>query len=433
MICMQYFLKARIYHTKESTMKRMMILAAVAALGFTSCEKEDVTVPADELVPRKDFVLTRAQKEFLQANNGFALDLFRRVSQCEKGQSLLISPLSVTIDFGMVNNGAVGKTQEEIYGTLGYEEGSVEGLNDFCRTMMDQSAAVDPSTTLEIANAGIINKLYPGLKDGFTNTVKSVFDAEVIYKDFGKEDIRKLVNDWCKEKTHGMIPELLKDPVDAYDYAHFLNAVYFKGIWSSQFRKEDTEKETFTCEDGSRMTVRMMHQENPFEYGGIRGLCTAVTLPYGNQAFRMTLLLPLKGKTLAGLIEALDAETWKNLQMEETKVDVKIPSFETEYFVSLKEILPQMGMKLAFSRSADFSALSTAPVFIGDVLHKAKVKVDEEGSEAAAVTDIVMRYTSAGPDQTFPIPEFHADRPFVYVITEISTGAIYFIGQYTGK
>ena len=416
-------------------MKRTLMIATVALMGLVSCHKEDITIPVEDLIERKDFVLTRSQQEFVQANNGFALELFKRVSQSEKGQNLLISPLSVTIDFGMVNNGAVGKTQQEIYETLGYKDGSVDGLNDFCRTMMEQSSAVDPSTTLEIANAGIINKMYPGLKDSFTKTVKSVYDAEVIYKDFSKEDIKSLVNNWCKEKTHGMIPELLTQPVSPSEYAHFLNAVYFKGIWTNKFKKDDTKNEKFTREDGSTMTVKMMHQKDNFNLGGIDGLCSALSLPYGNQAYRMTILLPYKGESLANLINALDADAWKSLKMYGFEVDVKIPSFETEYYITLKDILQEMGIKQAFGvgGSPDFSAMSSYPIFISDVLHKARIKVDEEGSEAAAVTDIVFLVGAANPGATPPTYEFHADRPFLYVITEVSTGAIYFIGQYTGK
>lgn len=417
-------------------MKRVFILAAFAAISLLglSCSEIDGPVSADDLIPRKDIVLTKAQTEFVKANNSFALDLFRQVAQADKGQSLLISPLSVTIDFGMVNNGAVGQTQREIYETLGYKEGSVEGLNDFCQTMMTQSGKVDPSTKLEIANAAVVNKMYPGLKDGFTKTVKSIYEAEVIYKDFSKDDIKKLVNDWCDKKTHGMIPELLKAPVNTDEYAHFLNAVYFKGVWTNKFKKDDTKRESFTREDGSKTTVRMMHQKDQFNYGSIPNLCTAVSLPYGNQAYRMTLLLPVEGKTLANLVEKLDASAWGSLEMFGFDVDVKIPSFETEYFVSLKDILPKMGIQQAFSPAADFSAMSSAPsLYIGDVLHKAKIKVDEEGTEAAAVTDITMLCGAAGPGYTPPTYEFHADRPFLYIITEVSTEAIYFIGQYTGR
>ena len=415
-------------------MKRLAFIPAVMAIIATSlisCEKDN-PVPEGELIPRKDIVLTRSEAEFVQANNGFALDLFRRVSQGAGGKSILISPLSVTIDFGMVNNGAVGETQKEIYETLGYKESSVSGLNSFCQTMMEQSSAVDPSTVLEIANAAVVNSMYPGLKDGFKKTVESVYDAEVIYKNFGKDDIKKLVNNWCDKKTHGMIPQLLNEPVNPNEYAHFLNAVYFKGIWSKKFLKDDTRKEAFTLENGSKTTVKMMRQKDEFKYGVIGGLCSAVSLPYGNEAYRMSLLLPENGKTLAELVEALDSDVWGKLKMTSAEVDVKIPSFETEYSVSLKDILPGMGVKKAFGSEADFSAMSTTDdLYIGDVLHKARIKVDEDGSEAAAVTDIVG-FTTANLGHESQTREFHADRPFLYVITEISTGAIYFIGQYTG-
>ena len=415
-------------------MKRYLALAAtVAALSLASCQKEDVTIPSEDLIPRKDIVLTKAQADFVLDNSDFALDLFRRVAQRAEGKSVVISPLSVTIDFGMVNNGAVGTTQQEIYETLGFKEGSVEDLNAFCQTMMEQSSTIDPSTTLEIANAAVVNKKFPGLKDSFTQTVKSAYDAEVIYKDFGTEDIKKLVNEWCSEKTHGMIPELLKAPVSPNEYAHFLNAVYFKGIWTNKFKKADTKKETFTREDGSKISVNMMHQQDKFIFGTMPGLYTYLILPYGNQAYSMTLLLPEEGKTLADVAEALvkrENNFCYSTGMYPFQVDVKIPSFETKYSASLKDILPEMGIRQAFGGGADFSALSsTSGLYIGDVLHKAKIKVDEEGSEAAAVTDIVL-FNSAGPSQVF---EFHADRPFLYMITEISTGAIYFIGQYTGQ
>lgn len=140
-------------------MKRYLALAAaVAAFSLASCQKEDMTIPTDELIPRKDIVLTKAQADFVLDNSDFALDLFRRVAQRAEGKSVVISPLSVTIDFGMVNNGAVGTTQQEIYETLGFKEGSVEDLNAFCQTMMEQSSTIDPSTTLEIANAAVVNK-----------------------------------------------------------------------------------------------------------------------------------------------------------------------------------------------------------------------------------------------------------------------------------
>ena len=417
---------------------RILFISVLVVLGFISCQRiEDESFPEDQLIERKDFILTRSELNFIQENNSFAIELFKRVAAKEVGKSTLVSPLSVTIDFGMVNNGAVGETQEEINRVLGFKEGSVDVFNAFCQSMLVQSAEVDPSTTLDMANAAVVNKLYVPLKEDFSKTIRSLYDAEVIYKEFGKDDVRGLINKWCSEKTHGMIPELLKDQPDPSEYAHFLNALYFKGIWSNKFDKKDTKKESFICGDGSRTTVNMMWQKDKFNYGGIGDICTTLCLPYGNQAYRMIILLPMEGKTIEDVKKTLNGEVWNNMMkgMSGAEVDVKLPVFETATDVlRLRDVLMDMGIKKAFGiGGADFHGMSEVALYIGDVIHKARIKVDETGSEAAAVTDIVMK-TGAGPSPAVPsVIEFHCDRPFIYAITEVSSGAIYFMGQYTGK
>ena len=134
-----------------------IIITALSVTFFlSSCEKDEN--PSDKLIERKDFVLTRSEMDFVQENNGFALELFKRVSDMEKGKSTVISPLSVTMDFGMVSNGAAGKTRDEISNVLGYKDGSVEGLNSFCQSMLEQSRKVDPSTTVEIGMGKSLSK-----------------------------------------------------------------------------------------------------------------------------------------------------------------------------------------------------------------------------------------------------------------------------------
>ena len=416
-------------------MKKTCIALFGAAALLAACEKEN-TVPKEQFIERKDFVLTRSDLDFIQANNGFALDLFKRVAAKEGGKSTLISPLSVTVDFGMVNNGAVGDTRDEINRVLGYREGTVDGLNAFCQSMLVQSGKVDPSTTLNIANAAVINKTQVPLKDGFTKTIQSTYDAELIYKVFGQDDVMGLINDWCKKNTNGMIPELLTKQPKEDEYAHFLNAVYFKGIWSMQFKKKDTKKIDFTLEDGNRISVDMMWQKDKFNYGSLSDVGRALCLPYGNQAYRMILLLPNEGKTIEDLKEALDADSWQTMVkgLSGCEVDVQLPAFETETpALSLRDALKEMGIQKAFTTSADFSAMTDQSIYIGDVFHKAKIKVDETGSEAAAVTDIVMVLGSSGLDSEPKVINFHCDRPFLYAITEVSSGAIFFLGQYTGK
>ncbi len=412
--------------------KHFSILLICIPLLF-SCEKSDN--PSDKLIERKDFVLTRSEMDFIQENNGFALELFRRVAKMEGDRSTLISPLSVTMDFGMVSNGASGKTLTEINNVLGYKDGSVEGLNAFCKSMLEQSSKVDPSTTVEIGNAAVINKNLVPLRDAFTKAIKTSYDAEVVYKNFGKDDVKGLVNKWSDKKTHGMIPSILDQQPGADSYAYFLNSVYFKGIWTEKFDKANTKEEEFKLEDGSRSKVRMMWQKNDFIYGGITGVCDALCLPYGNEAYRMVILLPQEGKTIEDVKAGLDLHSWNVLMSDmknKTEVDVKIPVFETSTdLLDLKDALYSMGIKGAFSMgSADFSNMTNAKVYVNDVLHKARIKVDEQGSEVAAVTVIGMS-GAAGPG--FKTPEFHADHPFIYAIAEVSSGAIFFIGQYTGK
>ena len=162
----------------------------------------------------------------------------------------------------------------------------------------------------------------------------------------------------------------------------------------------------------------------------------ALCLPYGNQAYRMILLLPNEGKTIEDLKEALDADSWQTMVkgLSGCEVDVQLPAFETETpALSLRDALKEMGIQKAFTTSADFSAMTDQSIYIGDVFHKAKIKVDETGSEAAAVTDIVMILGSSGLDSEPKVINFHCDRPFLYAITEVSSGAIFFLGQYTGK
>jgi serpin B len=418
---------------------KALVSLSLLSIIFISCEK-DIVMQENEFIERKDIVLTRSQMDFVQSNNKFALDLFKKVSEEEEGKSMVISPLSVTFALGMVNNGAAGETLREISKTLGYNEESVEDLNSFCKTMLEQITEIDPSTKLEIANMSVVDKGQLLLKEDFIQFVQKNYKAYVCYKDFLKEDVQNFINQWCEEKTHGMIKNLFNRKITTSEWMLFLNATYFKGVWTNKFKKSDSKKEKFTLEDGNKISVNMMHQQDKFNYGQIGGVCKMMTLPYGNQAFRMVLLLPEEGNTIDDLKLSLDQELWNRIINNQIgrETDVKIPSFEMESGnESIKAALKALGVDKAFiPEEGDFSRMIEydGSLGIADVLHKARIKVDEEGSEVAAITAITYGWGAySSVEQDLSVSEFHADRPFVYAITEVSTGAILFMGQYTGR
>lgn len=413
------------------TFTRFMMVALMLCPFLTSCNSEGEDLIYDgELIERKDIVLTRSEQEMVTNSNAFAFNLFEKVrDDLAEGKSFMISPLSVTYALGMLNNGADGQTKEEICKVLGTDD--VESMNAFCRKMIDESGKLDPSTKLSIANAVEVNKEYK-LYDEFIKVVKANYDAEVENLDFSSPSALKHINDWCAKHTNNLIPTIL-DQLDPTSISVLLNAIYFKGVWTKKFDKKDTKSEKFTLASGKEKKVELMHQEKDFEYGS-NGICQILRLPYGNRAYNMTILLPNEGKTTDDIVESIQNENWyTELKLYENKVDVKIPRFKTESDFALQQVLPAMGMPSAFGNNANFSKFCTKPAKISGVIHKTYAEVNEQGTEAAAVT-AVMLVGAAGPFTVIPQTiEFHADHPFIYIISELSTNTIFFIGEYNGE
>lgn len=413
------------------TFTRFMMAALLLCPFLTSCNSEGEDLIYDgELIERKDIVLTRSEQEMVTNSNAFAFNLFEKVrDDLAEGKSFMISPLSVTYALGMLNNGADGQTKEEICKVLGTDD--VESMNAFCRKMIDESGKLDPSTKLSIANAVEVNQNYK-LYEEFIKTTKDYYDAQVENLDFSSPSALKHINDWCANHTNNLIPTILEslNPASA---AVLLNAIYFKGVWTKKFDKKDTKSEKFTLASGKEKKVELMHQEKDFEYGS-NGICQILRLPYGNKAYSMTILLPLEGKTTSDIISSIIDEGWYiDLTLFPTFVDVKLPQFKTESKFGLERILPSMGMPSAFDgNTSDFSKFCTTPTFISQVIHKSFIETNEEGTEAAAVTATDIAGW-AGPTVAPQVPEFHADHPFIYIISELSTNTIFFIGEYNGE
>lgn len=424
-------------------MKRTALLAAaVLILAGASCGKvsyeDDVENPDTEVDdsnqnaeipddnPLKKLDLNTRSEAFVQQGKSFAFDFIRRVNEVQE-ESFIVSPLSMQFLLGMVLDGAQGETADEICRVLGYEAGDSQAADEFASTLLEQLPALDKLTTLSIGNAVFANQSYPIL-DSYRSRVSQYYDAELSNLDF--TDIgpaTNQINDWCSDRTNGLIPKVL-DRVDPAALAYLMNALYFKGQWQEKFPAEATANETFVDEKGKESTVPMMknHRLFPFQENDV---FSAVRLPYGNGAYQMTVILPRKDKTIQETVSVLDAQRWNEISQSwsERDVDAWIPKFETTSHLELKKVLIEMGMPTAFeAMKADFRAMSAYALCLSLVIQDAVIKVDEEGTEAAAVSTGMME-TSVHE----PLP-FHADHPFLYLITESSTGAILFAGKYSG-
>ena len=370
----------------------------------------------------KQIELADGEQELINSNNDFAINLFRK-ARGEK--SKILSPLSITFALGMLNNGADGQTLQEINQTLGFGEAGADAINAFCQKMLKEANTLDDKTKAMIANTIFVNEaLGIRLQDGFIDKANTFYDAQPQNRDFYDGETMNVINQWASDHTMGMIPEVLNEETYRPDNnSYLLNALYFKGIWSNPFNVDETQEESF----GGGPEVPMMHKSDAhFSYAG-NDLYQAAKLPYGNGAYQMTIFLPREGYTVGEVLETLNGSNWQP-QFYSTELDLKLPRFETDTNQDLVKVMSDLGMPTAFKEYAEFPYYCNVPACIGQMFQVAKIKLDEQGTEAAAVTVIGIE-TTGMPSP--PIP-FYANRPFLYVISEQSTGAIFFIGQFAG-
>ena len=428
---------------------KMLILALTLGSMVAACSSsetiEDVGGPkyVNMYQEVKPVQLTAEQRVFANDNNGFTLNFFQSLNGKTKNRSIICSPLSITYVLSMVNDAATGTTEQELEQTLGFHKGGIRAVNDYCKNLIDNLPHVDEKVQLDIANAIFVNDKYQ-LKKQFQQDMANYYDAKAEALDFSSPSTLDRINGWCDEKTRGMIPTIL-ERVEPLTVSYLLNAIYFKAEWASMFEKNETREEVFTTPDGETR-VPLMHQNVYMNY--LRNdQYAAVSIPYGNGQWMMTVMLPEDGKTTDDVISSLAASGWstdflKNPLREAGlyAVDLKLPrfvtAFDTDDAGGLIGLLKGMGIRQVFDgNSAEISNMcENGNLYISMMKQKAKIKVNEEGSEAAAVTIAGVNFTSAGGDtQEPPKATFHANRPFVYLIHEQSSGVILFVGKFMGK
>ena len=435
-------------------MKKHLFSVAAMAVGsllMMSCSSSDIE---EDLEPKsivdmysesQTIQLTQAQQVFVNDNNTFTLNFLKAVNETDRsGKSFIYSPLSITYVLGMVNDAATGQTEQELEQALGFHQGGINAVNDYCKNLIDNLPKVDNKVTLNIANAIFLNKNYT-LKPQFTQDMQTYYNAKAEALDFGAPETLDHINGWAKEKTNGMIPNIL-DEIDPYMVSYLLNAIYFKADWASKFDKNNTKTESFTTDNG-KTELPLMHQNVLINYVN-NGVYSAIKMPYGNGYWDMTVMLPEDGKTTDDIISQLSSRGFNDVEgfcgtmggvFKPYEVDLKLPRYETESDTKdvptgLTGLLQKMGINRIFDGSlAEIPNMANAHVYISMMRQKAKIKVNEEGSEAAAVTVAGTYMTLYSEPIQYPKAVFHANRPFVYVIREASSGVILFVGKFTGK
>ena len=397
---------------------------------------EGFTVVTDKVVsnennPRITIPMSDEEKALVMPVNDLGFKMFRKVGAKE---SILLSPMGMTYALGLISNGAGGETKKQINKVLGYDDKKAAKVNEFCRKILTEAPKLDRLTQMEINNLFCSHKGFTP-KPAFAKIANEYYHTTLKSMDFGSEHSVDEINQEINEHSNRMLPKVLdKSNLDPMMGFVLTNTIYFKGIWTHKFPKALTRDEEFKDEDGKKKTMPMMNQEHNFYYSE-NDLCQVLSLPYSNEAYQMIVLLPKKGKTVSEVAQSLTADSWQQMgaQMRRVLVDVKLPRFESSSDVELTGVMSALGMPNAFSKAkADFSNLFDLKTSIGMIEQIGRIKVDETGTEASVAE--LLQGRIAGLDLTPPEKvSFYATHPFLYVIREVSTGAIFFIGQYMGK
>jgi serpin B len=397
------------------------VALTMLALTLTRCthQQNPVAPEAREL--------TALEKQLVESDNKFGLKLFREVNKAEAGKNLFISPLSVSMALGMTLNGANGETQSAMEQTLELAGLTTDDINQSYRGLIDLLTQLDPKVTFEIGNS-IWYREEMTFEQPFIDANRQYFDAVVRAMNFDNPvEAASIINSWVNDRTHGKIEKIIEpEDIDWSTVMFLINAIYFKGTWTYEFKKDLTKDELFNLADGSTKVCKMMHLTGGLAYFDNQ-LFQAVDLPYGDSLYSMTVFLPQPGVDVETFIDEINQNGWSEWtrSFRAENVELALPKFKLEYKLNMNDVLIALGMGVAFSGHADFTRMhAPGGLFINEVRHKTFVDVNEEGTEAAAVTSVEIGRTSA-PQNTV----MRVDRPFVFVIRERHSQTILFMGK----
>lgn len=399
-------------------MFRLLLVLMVIPFMCVSCEDGPSTdKPTADL---KSIELTDAELVVSKQNSQFAWDMFSHTTAMDG--NTIVSPLSATYAMCMTANGTNGETRDEIYRAFGFENCNNDDVNSYMQKLSNKLMYLDSKTTIAIANSLWYNKSYNIYEDYISN-LQTNYNADVL--SFDVDNAINQINNWCSKNTKGYIKDLL-NPGDVSDFTAsvLVNALYFNGEWKDKFNKNDTFKGPFYSIDNNTSTVDFMSGEK--NVGRITSESfTMVSIDFGNGAYSTQFILPNEGKTFNDCIAEIKAIGWEYFTkyITITDVTVKIPKFTLKKRVDMMPIYQQMGIELAFKQSADFSNMTSYNCYISSAYQSNYFEIDEEGAKATSASNTGDNMMANG------IPPFTLNRPFIFALTERSTGAILFIGK----
>jgi serine protease inhibitor len=384
-----------------------------------SCEKSPDIQPGP-----KEIHIDKTTSEIIQSDNIFGIELFKQVVEHDtEANNVFISPTSVALALAMTYNGAAGDTKIAMENAMGKHGFTTEEINASYQSLINALVSVDPKVLLEIANSIWYRENFDVLPE-FISVNQEYYDAQVNSLNFDSPDAPGVINDWVSEKTHDKIKSII-DQIPPEAVMYLVNAIYFKGMWQYEFDKTKTINSPFYLNEETQVSVPMMKQTVSLRHIS-NEVFSMAELPYGQGNYSMIILLPQTGYSADDILNNLTPENWDEWigMLTVKSIDLQLPKFTFEYKNVLNDELDIMGMGIAFTDQADFTKINSGGnLFISKVLHKSFVEVNEEGTEAAAVTSVEISLTSFPDNNVFCV-----DHPFLFAIREIKTGTILFIG-----
>lgn len=411
----------------------ILFLAALgASVAVVGCAAPTLSgallVPSGQ--PQRADAVARPSDELAGAINDFGLGLISAAS-ANDSKNVIISPLSIHATLSMTANGASGETAEQMRHVLRTETMSSDDTNEQWASLLTGLASRDADQRLEIANS-LWAREGIAFKKPFVDADREFFGAQVSTLDFEKDDVAAAINDWVSTNTHEMITSMV-DRVPDSAILYLANAVYFEGDWVTPFEHEATNVQPFTRPDGSSVDVEMMHSVEQMPYYDSDSL-QATRLMYTGNDSAYYVILPKRGVSLHDALADVEGTGFAKMRESmrsqgTTEVILGLPKLDVDFSAGLNRPLSSMGMPRAFDwELAQFSDIADLPqpIYIGDVLHKAKIRVDEKGTVAAAATVVGMLAGSAGP--VVEPPRIVCDRPYAFAIVDERSGAMLFLG-----